>query len=221
MSDTSYAVKAGEYFGWQREEMLEFVPATAHAILEVGCGQGGFAAYLKQQRRVHVTAVEAFPAAAAVAATRVDRLLNHGIDEALPLLADQRFDCIVLNDVLEHLVDPWSVLQRLRALLGPGGVVVASIPNMRYLPVLKDLVLRGQWRYQDQGVMDRTHLRFFTRRSMHEMFGAAGLTVRVARGLHPVQVSWKFELLDKLCRGALTDTRFQQFAFVAGVGDPP
>ena len=215
MSDTSYAAKAQTYFANRREEMLAFVPAAARTVLEVGCGNAEFAELLKSRRAVHVTGIEAFAGAADVARQRVDRLLNCSIEAALPLLGSARFDCIVLNDVLEHLVDPWAVLGQLREWLAPGGVVVASIPNMRYLPVFKDFVLRGLWRYQQEGVMDRTHLRFFTRRSMLELFEAAGYVVQRMQGINPIQVSWKFDLLNALTRQSLADTRFQQFACVA------
>jgi 2-polyprenyl-3-methyl-5-hydroxy-6-metoxy-1,4-benzoquinol methylase len=81
-------------------------------------------------------------------------------------LPEEAFDCIVCNDVLEHLITPWQVLGKLAILLKPGGHFVASIPNVQYWGVLKDLVFEGDWRYADEGVLDVTHLRFFTRRSI-------------------------------------------------------
>ncbi len=216
----SYDDKQDTYFGHRREEMAAFVPLAARTLLEVGCGGGGFAAHLKASRALHVTAIEAHPEAAAIAATRLDRVLCASIENALPQLAGAAFDCIVLNDVLEHLVDPWTVLRQLRALLGAQGVVVASLPNVRYLPVFKDYVLRGRWRYENEGVMDRTHLRFFTATSMRELFEAAGYAVERQQGINAIQVSWKFKLLDALTRGALADTQFQQFACVAHAAAP-
>lgn len=214
-ADPGYAAKDSPYFDNAREEMLPFVPAAATRLLELGCGNAGFAALLKRQRTVHVTGVEPFAAAADVAATRVDRLLRAGVEQALPLLQGELFDCIVLNDVLEHLVDPWAVLRDLRPLLAAGGALVASIPNVRYLPVLKQYLLHGQWRYQQDGVLDRTHLRFFTRPSMAAMFDESGWSVERCEGLHPIPVSWKFRGLNALAGGRLADTRFRQFACVA------
>jgi 2-polyprenyl-3-methyl-5-hydroxy-6-metoxy-1,4-benzoquinol methylase len=217
MTDTSYAGKTADYFEDRRDEMLPFIPIGARHVLEVGCGNAAFAAHLKTQRRVEVTAIEAHPAAADVAHDRVDRLLSSSIEDALPKLAGEHFDCIVLNDVLEHLVDPWDVLTRLRHFLAPDGVVVASIPNIRYHPVFKEFVLQGRWQYRQDGVMDRTHLRFFTRQSMQELFVSTGYAMRRIEGINAISLPWKFSLLNQLCGQALADTRFKQFACVAGL----
>ncbi len=76
-------------------------------------------------------------------------------------------------DILEHLRDPWRLLASQRELLAPGGHVVVSLPNVRHYPVVLGL-LRGRWRYQDEGVLDRSHLRFFTRDSARELVSGAG-----------------------------------------------
>lgn len=215
MADVSYAAKATSYFENRRPEMAAFVPAGARTLLDVGCGSAGFAGHLKTQRELQVTGIELHPQAAETARGRIDRVLCATVEDALPQLQGQQFDCIVLNDVLEHLVDPWGLLAQLRPLLAPGGAVVASIPNVRYLPVLKDYLLRGQWRYQAEGVLDRTHLRFFTHHGMRALFEGAGFEVLKLEGINPVQVSWKFRLLNRLLRGALDDARYLQFACVA------
>lgn len=214
-ADTTYANKRTGYFEQRRQEMLAYIPLTAKRVLEVGCGSGAFAAYLKSQRSVEVVAIEAHPAAAEAARPRVDRLIHSSIEEATPQLAGEIFDCVVFNDVLEHLVDPWASLLRIRPLLSDSGRVVASIPNMRYFPVLKELVLRGQWEYQQQGVLDRTHLRFFTAHSMRQLFTSTGFTVQTLEGINGIEFPWKLGLLNLLTGKRLQDTRFQQFACVA------
>jgi 2-polyprenyl-3-methyl-5-hydroxy-6-metoxy-1,4-benzoquinol methylase len=98
-------------------------------------------------------------------------------ESALDQLAGERYDCIVLADVLEHLVDPWSLLGRARQMLAPGGCVVASIPNVRNIGLIFNLLARGRWRYEDSGLLDRTHLRFFTRTEIHELYASAGLVI--------------------------------------------
>jgi 2-polyprenyl-3-methyl-5-hydroxy-6-metoxy-1,4-benzoquinol methylase len=114
--------------------------------------------------------------------------------------------------VLEHLADPWSVLRRFGERLAPGGTVVASIPNIAHHTVLRDL-LRGRFDYQDAGILDRTHLRFFTRRSVLRLFEDANLEVihfdRVADRARRVT-----RLLDRLGRGPL-----HQNAWAARFGD--
>ena len=215
MSDTTYTNKQASYFEQRRQEMLAFIPLTAKRVLEVGCGSGSFAAYLKSQRSVEVVAIEAHPAAAEAARPRVDRLINANIEEAAPQLAGEQFDCVVFNDVLEHLVDPWAALSQIRPLLSDAGQVVASIPNMRYFPVLKELVLRGQWEYQQQGVLDRTHLRFFTTHSMRQLFASTGFTIQTLEGINGIKFPWKLGVLNALSGKCLQDTRFPQFACVA------
>jgi len=216
MSATSYSEKAHKYFGWERPEMVRFVPAATH-ILEVGCGRGGFAATLKAQRQLHITAIEPFEAAVAEAKQHVDWLIHADVERGMAQLLDGSFDCIIFNDVLEHLVDPWAVLTDARRLLRPSGAVVASIPNMRHMPVLKDLVLKGEWRYRDEGVMDRTHLRFFTKVSIRELFTVSGYTVQQIEGINAIKFPWKFRLLNRLALNALDDARYMQFAVVAHI----
>ncbi len=210
-----YGEKTNKYYAYQRREMFPFVPTDVHELLEVGCGEAHFAAALKADRAVHVTAIEPFAAAAEVARGRVDRLLETDVEHGFAQLPDASFDGVVFNDVLEHLVDPWWALVETKRLLRPDGCVVASLPNMRYMPVLKDLVLNGDWEYCDAGVMDRTHLRFFTRRSIARLFGATGYGVERLEGINGIAFPWKFGLLNRLTGGALDDTRYVQFACVA------
>lgn len=210
-----YPSKETSYFEDRREEMLQFIPAETHDLLEIGCGRAAFSKLLKDTRPVRVTAIEPFPEAAEVAAQRVDRLINAPIEAALSELTGQTFDCVVMNDVLEHLVDPWQTLRSLQPFIGSGGALVASIPNVRFMPVLKDYVLQAEWRYQKTGVLDQTHLRFFTQSSMHSLFDASGYEILNMQGINPIEFPWKFGLLNRLTMGALEDTRFKQFACVA------
>jgi 2-polyprenyl-3-methyl-5-hydroxy-6-metoxy-1,4-benzoquinol methylase len=216
MVDTTYAAKIESYFENTRSDMLPFIPAAAKRMLEVGCGNAAFAANVKRSRPMHVTAIEGYAPAAEAAAPRVDRLLAMPLETAVPELAGEQFDCIVMNDVLEHLVDPWAALAQLRPLLSPSGVVVASIPNVRYFPVFQEYLFEGQWKYQRDGVMDRTHLRFFTRKSMVDLFQDSGYTMQSIVGINPVaKLPFKFKLLNLLMGNALDDSRFIQFACVA------
>lgn len=97
----------------------------------------------------------------------------------------ERFDAIFFIDVLEHVLDPWSLLRHAKGDLAPGGRVVAAIPSIQYAPVVRQL-LRGRWDYADTGTLDRTHLRFFTRDTMIEMFMGAGYVVERCEGVNSV-----------------------------------
>jgi 2-polyprenyl-3-methyl-5-hydroxy-6-metoxy-1,4-benzoquinol methylase len=121
------------------------------------------------------------------------------------------FDCITFNHVLEHMLDPWEAMERTRERLAPGGSVVAVIPNIRYLTVLMDLAFRGRWEYQDTGLLDRTHLRFFTRGSVRSLFEDAGL--RIDR-LIPVNgfASVSHPVLSRIGSRVLGDITYGSFA---------
>ncbi|MEO7117793.1 MAG: class I SAM-dependent methyltransferase [Candidatus Limnocylindrales bacterium] len=146
-------------------------------VLDVGCGTGALGRQLKAATpSVVVHGVEANAGPARVAAGVIDRVVQGTFPEVTSQL-DPPYDAVVFADVLEHMEDPWSALEATRSIVAPGGLVVASIPNIRYWPVTRALLLRGRFDYTETGVLDRTHLRFFTRISMLQMFEGAGLTV--------------------------------------------
>ena len=146
------------------------------------------------------------------------------------VLRGERFDLVVFNDVLEHMVDPWSALHAAHSVLTESGVVLASVPNIQYAPVVESLI-RGGFDYADSGVLDRTHLRFFTRKTLLEMFAGAGFEVARCAGIHSAWEYWDSlprgrrvvgPLLRRAKRGirrtalrALPDSEWTQFVVVA------
>lgn len=159
-----------------RPDLLRFVDAVPATALDVGCGAGSFATLLRSLGTGHVVGIEPDPERAAIAAGSADRVICSTVEHALDHeLGDTRFDLIVASDVLEHLVDPWSVTRQLAAHLGPGGRLLLSVPNVGNLEVVKQLMLRGDWRYDDVGMFDRTHLRWFGRRTLRALLDGAGL----------------------------------------------
>jgi SAM-dependent methyltransferase len=129
--------------------------------------------------------VEARPEFVAEASPHYDEIVTGTFPKALSG-CPVRFDCIVFNDVLEHMADPWAALHTARGLLTPEGTVVASIPNVRNLETVFQLVVRGQWTYAASGVLDRTHLRFFTKRSIRVLFEESGFGIEAIGGIHPL-----------------------------------
>ncbi|NQV74314.1 class I SAM-dependent methyltransferase [bacterium] len=106
-------------------------------------------------------------------------VLNMGLEEAIPLLKI-KFDAIVLADVLEHVSDPWTQLTRLQNLCHPDSRIIISIPNIAHIYPRLKLVL-GKFEYEDRGIMDRTHLRFFTKESLLQLIDSAGLECQTMR----------------------------------------
>lgn len=207
------------YFGNTRPDMVAYVPAKVSRVLEVGCGFGNFGAAIKQEQHAEVWGVEYMPAAAEAAAAVLDRVLSGSIEEALPQLPDGYFDCIVCNDVLEHLVDPWAVLSRLKEKCTPDAILVASIPNIRHHKIVRKLIWPGQWEYVDSGILDRTHLRFFTRSSAVALVVSSGFAVTVCEGINEKGFPAWLKLVNLLLLGALNDMKYQQFALVGRVGN--
>jgi SAM-dependent methyltransferase len=160
--------------------LLRLLPPDARLIIEVGCGAGALAAEYKQVNpTVCYVGVERQGPPAQRAVNRMDRVFTGDAEqverEQLGIEAGT-VDCLVYGDILERLTDPWGLVQRQASWLGPNGLVLASVSNVGHWTVLVDL-LRGRWRYQDEGVLDRAHLRFFTREGVIDLFSRAGLRV--------------------------------------------
>lgn len=195
-----------------RPDMLAFIPVDAASILDVGCATGRFGESLRTARPAAVlygidpTLLD--PGSSAPYARRTTGFFPEDLPEGI------RYDCIVFNDVLEHMPDPWAALDATRDLLTPGGCVVASMPNVRHLTVVLPLVTKGQWRYDDSGILDRTHLRFFTKRSMCELFESSGYEIVQ---MAPLWISKPKSLgrVDRLVGGRITEFIAHQYAIVA------
>lgn len=203
------------YHGNIRIEMYRYLPKDARIILDVGCGEGGFGEFIKKQRDAEVWGIELFPIAAEKARTKLDRVFVGNIETDRFDLPEKYFDCIVFNDVLEHLYYPWDVLNKVKALLKDNGHVVASIPNIRYYEQMKKLLIKGDWEYESWGIMDRTHLRFFTLNSIRKMFEHVGYSIETVEGIKYVKFPFKFNLINLLFRNRFDDMRYFQFACVA------
>lgn len=173
-----YEDKQDWYFSLVRQDIAPLLPAHARQVLELGCGDGATLAWLKASGlATHTTGVELMPGVAEVARTRVDRVCEGDVGAVLPSLAEGAYDLVLCLDVLEHLVDPWSTLRRANRLLRPGGQLIVSLPNVRHHSVLLPLLLGDRWQYEDAGIMDRTHLRFFTRRGARQLVQQAGFQI--------------------------------------------
>ncbi len=206
-----------------REDVRPFIPPGAGSVLDVGCGPGGFGPTVRSVlgRDVRLVGIEAVPSQAAAA--RVDHGYDEVVDGYFPeALRDhpERFDLVCFNDVLEHIIDPWSLLRATRGWVAPGGHVLAAIPSIQFAPIVWRLA-RGRWDYRDAGTLDRTHLRFFTKATMVEMFEQTGYRVVSCEGANAIDHAWQSEPLSarRLLKTALLpllgDSRFVHFVVLA------
>jgi GT2 family glycosyltransferase/2-polyprenyl-3-methyl-5-hydroxy-6-metoxy-1,4-benzoquinol methylase/tetratricopeptide (TPR) repeat protein len=169
------------YFHWTRPDLLELVPREAKRVLDVGCAAGVLGEALKQSQECEVIGIELDRGAAEEAKERLDEVIQGDV-ETLDFGELGKFDAIVCGDILEHLREPGEVLKKLRDLLNPEGPLIASFPNVRHMEVVQKLV-EGNWTYEPAGLLDRDHLRFYTRRSAEQLLEAAGFETTQARAV--------------------------------------
>jgi 2-polyprenyl-3-methyl-5-hydroxy-6-metoxy-1,4-benzoquinol methylase len=170
---TRYALKADPHSS--HSLVLRWLgDGRGRRLLDVGAADGFLSRHLTE-RGWRVTALEADPVAAGAGAAHCEAMLVADLDRDIPALGPP-FDAIVYGDVLEHLADPLRALSTLNRALAPGGDVMISIPNVAHLWIRLSL-LAGRFDYADRGILDRTHLRFFTERSLRALLAEAGLRV--------------------------------------------
>lgn len=178
-----------KYFSTVRTEIVPFLPPVSERVLDLGCGNGSTLAYLKERGIARWTCgVDINTAALEQArAAGADLVVNGSLDDLQLPIEPGSLDVVLCLDILEHLADPWATTRAVARLLRPGGILVASIPNVQTLRVLGPLLI-GRWDYKDCGIMDMGHLRFFTRRTAVALLEQAGLRVTRSRPL--VEPHW-------------------------------
>ena len=170
-----------DYYRQERKDVEALIPKEARRILDVGCGEGILGKRLLEKGVKEVVGVEIEQAVCEKARENLSMVICGDIEEIDLPFEERYFDCIVFADILEHLKDPLSVIKKLKKHLKDSGVVVASIPNVRYYQVINMLV-DGYWTYGDYGILDRTHLRFFTKKEILALFKNAGFEITTITG---------------------------------------
>lgn len=215
-----YESKKENYFSAARKEILDILPDFSARVLEIGCGAGQTLELIKKLKICESTVgIELFESAARSASTRVDKVYHLDIEkDSIP--ADMgKFDLILILDVLEHLVDPWTILQRIQSnYLKPYGKMIISLPNARHFTYLVPLLIKGELKYQERGILDKTHLRFFTRKSGIRMLEEAGLSIEKVKctSLERSLNSGKF---NALTFGIFSEFLTSQYIYLVNVGN--
>ena len=216
MYQTLYQGKDNIYYNHSRPEMLKFIPDGVKDVLDIGCSAGNFGQFLKENLKVTVWGLEPDEASAKKAREKLDFVITGSFDSDTAQSVNKKFDVVFFNDVLEHLTEPDQALINCRELLNPGGVIIASIPNVRYYTVLNQLIFEQDFKYQSSGIMDKTHLRFFTRKSMIRLFNDAGLEIKTIEGINREKIAGrKIKLLRFILSGYFSDIDVLQYAIVA------
>lgn len=212
--EQNYSNKDNDYYDMSRSELVDFIPAKAKSVLDIGCGSGNFGEIIKRARDCRVWGIEPSPQIAQKAAEKIDKVINTTFSTDIPELQNERFDAICFNDVLEHLINPEEILIQCKKFLAPDGCVVASIPNILFFPVMKDILIKQDWKYENSGTLDNTHLRFFTKKSIARMFEKCGYEITKIEGIKAV-TGRKYKMINALFLNRLKDWKFMQFAIQA------
>jgi glycosyltransferase involved in cell wall biosynthesis/tetratricopeptide (TPR) repeat protein len=169
--------KSSSYYQNVRNDLMPLIPMDAKYILEVGCAAGMTGGELKKRNGAFVAGLELNKEAASLAKKVLDDVVEGDIEKIDLPYSDHTFDCILFADVLEHLVDPISALLKVKRLLKKEGTIVASIPNVQFHGVIHKLI-EGNWTYEKEGILDETHLRFFTYKEIIKLFSQTGYSIQ-------------------------------------------
>jgi 2-polyprenyl-3-methyl-5-hydroxy-6-metoxy-1,4-benzoquinol methylase len=218
-----------QYFTAERGVIANFLPKHYANVLEVGCASGGFSRHLPKAKQLW--GIEPNASAAERARKHFAKVLQGTYNEAEDKLPDGFFDLVICNDVIEHMPDHDDFLRRLRVKLKPGAILVGSLPNVRHVTSLVKLLIFKDWPYTDSGILDRTHLRFFTEKSMRRMFAQHRLSVESMGGVGSVisngflrdgkplngflqgSLRGAMALIVVASLGTLSDLQYPQYAF--------
>lgn len=166
-----------EYYSLDRPEVFDMIINNPNSIVEFGCGFGELGKKIKSTWACNLIGVELNPVAKNYLLNYYDSYYIDNIENFNIEKLNQSFDCFIYADILEHLRNPEEILMFHLNFLKKNGQVIISIPNIRNLKIIYDLFIKGEWKYLDSGILDRTHYKFFTRKSILDMLNNVGLKV--------------------------------------------
>jgi len=205
-----YDSKEFKYFQGTRNDIVALIPSGHNKILELGCGAGRTLLNAREQGKAsEIVGIDIIPASDEQ--KKLDNYIQADIDSLKLPYPEGYFDVIICADVLEHLVDPWKAVSRLVPYLKTGGTIVASLPNARDYLLFVAIFIKGDFRYNNEGLFDRGHLRFFCRKNMADLFEL--------NGLNEVRFFYKLAKLRKIINiitlGLLEEILVKQYLITA------
>lgn len=209
-----YIKKDFSYYDVCRIDLVKMLPKIDGKILEVGCGAGATLEYLKKMGAKYVVGVDINQEAINIAQRRnIDSVILLDAErENLPF-GEKEFDCIILADILEHLYNPWDFLKKICKHLKDDGYILMSIPNIRYYIIMWDLIVHNEWKYEQAGILDNTHLRFFTIKGIKRLLEYADL--RIVKLNYVRNYGKKFKILKFILFGLIKDFSIFQYYILA------
>ena len=214
-------MKSTGYYQNSRREMCEFIPNRYSRVLDIGCAEGRFATNLNPS--AEIWGVEMNARSADIAKTRMKKVLVGSYMSVADQLPNDYFDLVICNDVIEHMQYHTMFLETIKKKIVNGGCIIGSVPNIRYIYNLYNLLVKRDWKYGEIGVLDSTHLRFFTERSIKREMLEKDYIIEVFKGINPFGYSTNMfkRITKKILWGGLflftfgtfKDTRYCQFGF--------
>ena len=165
------------YIG-KRNDIIKFIPSEAKFILDIGCSIGTIGRQIKEINNAYITGIELSDKMGAEASKYLDEVIIGNVEKGvLNRICNKKYDCIILADIIEHLIDPWKLVSQCYRILKNDGLIISSIPNIRHISTIFSLVVKGYWPYRDRGIHDKTHLRFFTLKNITQLFEKSNFSI--------------------------------------------
>ncbi len=207
--------KDNQYYSFERSELVDVLPSIKGKVLEIGCGSGATLEYMKSKGASYVVGIDISQSAINQASDKgiIDLALVLDVEKDELPFQTKEFDCIILADVLEHLYDPWITLKKITGFLADDGYVLLSLPNIKYYKVLRRLIFHDEWSYANAGILDATHIRFFTLREITRLLAFANL-----QSIHIKRIfssSRRMKTFNKLLLGKLDGFFTYQYYLLA------
>jgi len=205
-----YRDKGYTYYSGIRWDIIDLVPEGNNRILEVGCGTGSTLIKLKEIHKAQeIYGFELNEEMVQDHIKDINKVIIGDVEQIDPPFQDEFFDFIIFGDVLEHLIEPEKILKKYMKFLKSDGTIIASIPNIKNYTILFDLVIRDKFEYKDVGILDRSHLRFFTKKEIIKMFNGCGMDIIEMR----TNFSFPMNIINKKLNNFISKHSFPGYSF--------
>jgi len=204
-----------QYHDGARNELSDLLPESYTRVLEIGCGEGGFFSCVKES--CEYWGIEPSKSAANISRQKLHTVRVGTYEDVSNEIPDNYFDLIICNDVIEHMVDHNQFLNSIKRKMTKDAYLIGSIPNVRYFRNLIRLLFEKDWKYKEAGILDYTHLRFFTKKSLHRCLIENKYTIDIFTGVNQVKLHRLFDPRHLFYRFFILvfgkDTSYKQFKF--------
>ncbi len=216
-----YEEKDQSYYANVRSDLLSILPKSYNGIhvLEIGAGNGSTLAYLKKKGVANwVVGIDIPESKRESISELIDEFIYGDIEELDIDRLENSFDCVILADVLEHLVFPDKVLNKVQHILKKNGIVLVSMPNVRHFQTFKNIYLKGDFAYEESGLFDFTHLRFYCKKNIEDLLTLNGFEIqKTLSALRVYEGKSIAKLINKLTFGLIEEFLTVQYFIRANI----